>query len=108
MDEAEIENYRGDSLQLDILAEDESGTPVDFTDATFRIAIGTTPDIDEGDATITNGGTAGTVSIFIGYDKMETLALGEYVFDVEATWETEKRRETLVYGTLSIIEDVSV
>lgn len=103
-DEGDLEIYRGDSLQIDLEVTNDDG-PVDFTGATFRLTIDT---IDQTDATVTNGGATGIVSIFIGYDKMETLAAGDYEYDIEATWESEKRRETLVKGVLSVLEDVTV
>lgn len=100
MDEADLEIYRGDSLQIDL-----SDPLVDFTGATFRLTIGS---VDQDDATVTNGGAEGWVSIFIGYDKMETLAAGDYEYDVEVTWESEKRRETFAKGILTLLEDVTI
>jgi hypothetical protein len=106
MDEIELENYRGDSFQMDILVEDEDGNPEDFTGATFRMAIGTTILETTSGVTITDNDAGGTVFVFINYTVMSTLAVGTYDIDVEATWTATGRRETILKGVLEIIEDV--
>ncbi len=111
MDEIELEMYRGDSFMpegaLEIRITDVNGLPEDFTDATFRFAIGANEDITEDttNVVITNGGVLGTVSIFVPYTEMEDLAVGDYDFDVEATW-PDGRRDTIIKGVLSILSDV--
>lgn len=106
MDEIELENYRGDSFSMDITVEDEVGDPEDFTGATFRLAIGTTITEVTSGVTITDGDALGTVSVFCNYTVMDTLTVGVYDIALEATWAATGRRETILKGTLELLEDV--
>jgi hypothetical protein len=97
--------YQGDSLTIDITEVDESGSPVNFTGATPRIAVSTITESTSG-VVITNGGALGTLLIFIPDTVMATLVVGEYDMAVEVYYAATAVRRTLFTGTLILEEDV--
>lgn len=109
MEKVQLETFCGDTFQLTLTVKDSNGDPIDLADAAVRFTIdaGTENSITEETADVTaEASDEGVVSIVVPYAAM-TMPAGAYPFDVEVTYGEDEIRRTLVWGDLTVHQDVS-
>ena len=109
MEKITLETFCGDTFQLTLSVKDSNGDPIDLGDATvrFKIDAGTENSVtEETDTVIVESDDEGVISIVVPYAAM-TMPASTYPFDVEVTYGEDSIRRTLVWGDLTVHQDVS-
>ena len=104
-DNIDMEFWRGDQQDFEIVLENEDGTPIDLTGATATATIRQTfnsPTTYEFDCTIHDGNQ---VSLTLTSATSATIPGGEYIWNFQITFFNGAVR-TFLAGDVTVFEDV--
>ncbi len=106
-----VQIFRGDTWMRRWELRTAGGTPTDITGATARLQVRDDSDsvvlsASTSDGRITVYGTQGRIDMVVPYAATESLAPGEYMYDLEVTFSYGTRR-TIEQAVLAVAKDVT-